>query len=314
MPPAGRRIIAIDVARGLALLAMAIYHFAWDLEFFGYAAPGTTLQPEWKYFARLIASSFLILVGISLVLGHAKKLELHAFGLRLTKVTLAAAVISLATWVFVPGGFIFFGILHSIALGSVLALVFLKLHWGANLVAAGFFISGSLYFKTELLSAPAFYWLGLAPTPPVSNDYVPVFPWFGLILIGIAIAQLALQFNFTTRLAQWKPDNRITDGLTFFSRHSLLTYLIHQPLLLGLIYVFVAITGGPDRTPGFISACEQNCRLTRDGQFCKKFCTCVVDDLKQQSLWQGIHNRQIDINKDPRVKSITKSCSISSAQ
>ena len=127
---------------------MAVYHFTWDLEFFGYAAPGTTLQPEWKYFARAIASSFLMLVGISLVLGHQYGLNLRTFGLRLGKVALAAGLISLVTWFVMPGGFIFFGILHSIALGSVLALLFLKLPWMINLAAAAFFVFAPLYLKT----------------------------------------------------------------------------------------------------------------------------------------------------------------------
>ena len=313
-PEKAPRIAAIDIARGVALLAMAIYHFAWDLEFFGYAAPGTTLQVEWKYFARAIASSFLMLVGVSLVLGHQRGLNLRSFGIRLGKVALAAGLISLATWFAMPGGFIFFGILHSIALGSVLALVFLKLPWLVNLVAAVFFISAPLYLKTELLSASIWYWLGLAPTPPASNDYVPIFPWFGLILLGMAIARLALNLGFNQVLARWKPDNKVTRSFTFFSKHSLLTYLIHQPLLLGSLYVFVTITGGPDRTPAFISACETNCSLTRNGKFCEKFCACSINDLKQQKLWQPLHDRQIDINTDPQVKAITNSCSIKSEE
>ncbi len=308
------RIAAINIARGLALLAMAIYHFAWDLEFFGYATPGTTLQLEWKYFARAIASSFLMLVGISLVLGHHRNLDLRAFAFRLGKVALAAGLISVVTWFAMPGGFIFFGILHSIALGSVLALIFLKLPWLINLAAAVFVISAPLYLKTELLSAPIWYWLGLAPSPPASNDYVPIFPWFGLILLGMAMARLALKMDLDQVLARWKPDNKATRILTFFSKHSLLTYLIHQPLLLGSLYVFVAVTGGPDRTPAFISACEANCSLTRDGKFCKKFCACSVSDLKQQKLWKPLHDRQININTDPQVKAITNSCSNSSEQ
>ena len=308
------RIAAIDIARGLALVAMAVYHFAWDLEFFGYAVPGTTLQPEWKYFARAIASSFLMLVGISLVLGHQHGLNMRAFGIRLSKVALAAGLISLVTWVAMPGGFIFFGILHSIALGSVLALAFLRLRWVITLAAAGLFIFAPLYLKTELLSAPIWYWLGLAPTPPVSNDYVPIFPWFGLILLGMAIARLGLDTGFTQVLARWKPDNKASRVLTFFSKHSLLTYLIHQPLLLGSLYIFVVITGGLDRTTAFISACETNCSLTRNGKFCKKFCACSVNNLKQQKLWKPLHDRQIDINTDPQVKAITKSCSFKSEQ
>jgi uncharacterized membrane protein len=67
--PASRpRLTRIDIARGVALIAMAIYHFGWDLEFFGYMAPATTAHGGWKLFARCIASSFLFLVGFSLVL------------------------------------------------------------------------------------------------------------------------------------------------------------------------------------------------------------------------------------------------------
>jgi len=307
--PDTRRIPAVDIARGLALLAMAIYHFAWDLEFFGYASPGTTLQAEWKYFARAIASSFLLLVGISLFLGHEKAINYQAFGVRLIKIALAATLISITTWLAMPGGLIFFGILHSIALGSVFALAFVRLPWIVCLAAGLFFIAGPYFLRTELLAHPAFYWLGLAPVPPVSNDYVPMFPWLGPILIGIALAKLAQKPGFASYLGRWKPTGKISRALTFFSKHSLLTYLIHQPLLLGLIYVFVAITGGPDRTPAFTASCKSNCSITRDAIFCKKFCSCVVDDLKNKNLWSGLHNRQIDINSDPRVSLITKSCS-----
>lgn len=73
------RIDTIDLARGLALVAMAIYHFAWDLEFFGYAEPGLTALPGWKLFARSIASSFLFLVGVSLVLAHGRGIRWKGF-------------------------------------------------------------------------------------------------------------------------------------------------------------------------------------------------------------------------------------------
>ena len=79
-----RRIEWLDVARGAALIAMAVYHFTWDLEFFGYVLPGTTGFGAWKLFARCIASSFLFLVGISLVLagrGHGGLGTIH-FGRR----------------------------------------------------------------------------------------------------------------------------------------------------------------------------------------------------------------------------------------
>ncbi|WP_273795314.1 heparan-alpha-glucosaminide N-acetyltransferase domain-containing protein, partial [Brucella intermedia] len=54
-PSSRIRLGRIDIARGIALITMAVYHFGWDLEFFGYMAPGTTAHGGWKLFARCIA-------------------------------------------------------------------------------------------------------------------------------------------------------------------------------------------------------------------------------------------------------------------
>ena len=97
------RIETIDLARGIALVAMAIYHFTWDLEFFGYAEPGLTAAGAWKYFARSIAASFLVLVGISLYLAHRNDIRWASFGKR-PMVAGAALAISIVTYVAVPGG------------------------------------------------------------------------------------------------------------------------------------------------------------------------------------------------------------------
>ena len=72
------RIEAVDAARGAALLAMAIYHFSWDLSFFQLIATPVATDPAWKWFARAIAGSFLFLVGVSLVLGHRERIRWRA--------------------------------------------------------------------------------------------------------------------------------------------------------------------------------------------------------------------------------------------
>lgn len=303
------RLVLLDIARGVALVAMAIYHFTWDLEYFGYAEAGSTLQPGWKFFARSIASSFLFLVGVGLLLAHSKQMHFRRFLIRLAKVSIAAALISLATWFAMPQGFIFFGILHSIALGSVLALPLLRLPWLVNTAIALFFIVGAVYFRNAFFDAPWWYWTGLSASLPHSNDYEPVFPWFGVILLGIASARLAMTLGFFGWLAKWNPSNLSANILAFLGRHSLATYLIHQPLLFGLLYGFVAIGGGPDPTPGFVNACVKNCSQSRNAKFCQNFCTCVTDDLKANNLWKGIHSRKITIATDPRVQKITRTCS-----
>ncbi len=308
------RIAPLDIARGVALVAMAIYHFTWDLEFFGYLPTATIVEPGWKYFARAIASSFLLLVGISLVLAHGHRFGAKPFLRRLIKVAVAAALVSLATWLIMPGGFVFFGILHIIALGSVLALPLLRLPWQASVLAAGFFIIGARIFSSPYFDAPVWYWTGLSSKLPHSNDYEPVFPWFSAIALGVAIALVAKKYRLFDRLTELSPSGQLSSALAFLGRHSLLTYLVHQPVLFGSLYVFVALTGGPDRTPAFIGDCESNCTKSSDAKFCQRFCACAVSEFKAQDLWLGIHQRNIDIGTDPRVASITNACTTSSEQ
>ncbi|TGR73602.1 DUF1624 domain-containing protein, partial [Mesorhizobium sp. M2D.F.Ca.ET.223.01.1.1] len=113
--PKQGRIAAFDILRGVALIAMASYHFTWDLENFGYTAPALTAFGWWKFYARCIASTFLFLVGVSLFLAHGRKIRWPGFWKRLAMVAVAAAAISAVTYFVTPDGFIFFGILHEIA-------------------------------------------------------------------------------------------------------------------------------------------------------------------------------------------------------
>src|SRR5690606_25902897 len=106
---------------------MASYHFTWDLEFFGYLEPGTATQGWWRFYARAIASSFLFLAGVSLVLAHYPSIRWQAFWKRFAIVAGAAAAISIATLIAIPGEWIHFGILHGIAAGSLVGIAFLRL-------------------------------------------------------------------------------------------------------------------------------------------------------------------------------------------
>ena len=145
------RIELVDLARGTALAAMAVYHFTWDLEFFSYVDAGTTAIGGWKVFARCIASSFLFLVGVSLFLAHGDGVRWPGFGRRLAMIGGAAAAISLATWIAVPKTFIFFGILHQIALASLLGLPFLRLPWAVNLLAAAGVVAAPHFLRSGFL-------------------------------------------------------------------------------------------------------------------------------------------------------------------
>jgi uncharacterized membrane protein len=281
MPAQGnRRIAAVDLARGVALLAMAVYHFAWDLEFFGYADPGMTAEGGWKLFARLIASSFLFLVGVSLVLGHGNGIRWRGFWRRWTQVAASAGANTLITWYAFPDGFIFFGILHQIALASLLGLPFLRLPAWAVLLAAMFALAAPYWLRGVAFDAPWLLWLGLSTTLPRSNDYVPLFPWFGAVLAGIAAARLGQRLDLWTKLAAMAPPPW-TAPVSFAGRHSLAFYLIHQPLLIASLWLFAlafpADRGSPEEQ--ILRSCVRTCADVRDDAFCTRYCACVLDTL-----------------------------------
>ena len=151
-----RRIVAIDIARGAALLAMASYHFTWDLEFFGYAPAGLTRIRRLEALCPLHRVDFLFLVGVSLVLAHAQGIRWNGFWKRFAMVAGAAAArLSLATYFATPGGFIFFGILHQIALASLLGLAFLRLPAVLTLVVAALVIAAPHYLRSPFFDHPS---------------------------------------------------------------------------------------------------------------------------------------------------------------
>ena len=228
------RIVPLDWARGIALVAMAIYHFVWDLELFGFVAQGTAGNEIWKPFARSIAFSFLLLVGVSLVMAHRSQFNSKSFLRRLAMIMTAALVITIATYFATPESYIFFGILHHIAFATVIGLAVLQLPAALAFLIA-FLCWAAWFFGQGIIDIPALAFLGLNATNLASNDFVPVFPWFGAVCLGIALGKA---FNSQiTSLSSVTSDNPLLGLLAIFGRNSLLFYLVHQPILIGLVYV-----------------------------------------------------------------------------
>ncbi|OYR19265.1 heparan-alpha-glucosaminide N-acetyltransferase [Brucella thiophenivorans] len=307
-PSSRPRLERIDIARGLALVAMAIYHFGWDLEFFGYMAAGTTGHGGWKLFARCIASSFLFLVGFSLVLAHGRIIRWNAVGKRFLQIGAAAAAISAVTYYMSPDNFIFFGILHQIALASVLGLLFLHVPPVLTLAIATFVISAPFYAQADVFNQMWFAWVGLSTIPPRSNDYVPLFPWFGAVLIGIATARIFERFNWLTMLSGGIQPRILQKPLTFIGRHSLAFYLIHQPVLIALVYCFSQVMP-PDPRPAFIQSCVASCMPNGSEQLCTQFCGCVVSELDKARLFEDMFSGKINQNNNSTVQQIVQMCS-----
>lgn len=286
------RVPLLDVARGIALVAMAIYHFTWDLEYFGWLSPSTAVQGGWLIFARSIATSFLFLVGVSLVLAHGQGIRWPSFLLRFLQVAGAAALISTATW-FIPGGFIFFGILHAIALFSIIGLVFIFLPWTVAVASAVVVYGIWLGFSADIFANPALWWVGLASIPPKANDYVPLFPWLAPVLIGIAFAQILLRANLWQRLSRINLPSIPQRPLAFLGRHSLIFYLVHQPVLIGLVYLFTTFIVQPDYSTNFVTQCEKTCSNTRGEQFCKAYCGCMIEEMSRDGLLTPFMSRSM---------------------
>lgn len=301
---ASQRWDAIDFARGIAIAAMIVYHFSWDLSFLQLIGTNILQVPAWRWFARGIAGSFLALAGFGLVLAHAQGFRRKSFLKRLARVGGAALAVTLVTYLAFPGSYIFFGILHCIAVSSVLALPFLRLHPALTLGAAALCLIAPWLFTSPALDAPWLDWLGLGVADPVTNDYVPIFPWFGLVLIGVAGGKLLLARQETLGLARWRADNRFSRALMWVGRKSLPIYLTHQVVLLGILYGIAQIAG-PDPS----AACRQVCLMQNgDPALCPSVCSCIVQQVPERDLWQRILASKAADEDDRRISRAAQQC------
>jgi uncharacterized membrane protein len=300
---------SIDGARGGALAAMVVYHFAWDLSSLRLISIDVVESPAWHRFAQAIAASFLLLVGIGLVLGHGAGVRWRAFLTRLAVVTAAALIITIGTWFAFPDSYIFFGVLHCIAVSSIFALPFLRAPVILVLAAAILCFAARSLVSLPALDAPHFYWLGLNAYTPSTNDYVPVLPWFGFVLLGIATARLGLPLAAGVR--GWKWRDPVSKGLKWSGRHSLVIYLVHQPILLGGLLLLVQVTGpNPAAEEAFfVRDCESTCAETGAKRtVCTAGCGCAVQRLKAEGLWREALAANPSAEEQQRVSAVSGQC------
>jgi len=227
-----KRYSEVDILRGIAVVMMVIFHFVFDLNYFN-VYKFNIYNGFWLYFARLIAIIFIFLVGVSLTLVYYRKnygfLDYFKKG---SVVFGFGLLITLATWLFAREGTIIFGILHFIGVSIILGSLFLRFK-NLNLVLGGILIGLGFYIKNFIVSYPWLMWLGLKFNNFNTLDYFPLLPWFGVILLGIYFGKLLYpkgkrRFNI----------NLENKYLSFLGRHSLIIYLLHQPILILVINLF----------------------------------------------------------------------------
>jgi len=180
----GPRVAAIDVARGAALIGMALYHLSWDFAYFRLAPAEFPLIPPMRLFSHTVAGAFLTLAGVSLALAHRGGLRWRAFLRRLGVIGGAAALLTLATYLYAPQQTILFGILHCIAVSSLLAAPLLRLPAWVALVLSALVIAAPWLIASPAFDSPPLVWLGLGTAPPQTLDWRPLAPWSGLVWPG----------------------------------------------------------------------------------------------------------------------------------
>ncbi len=226
------RLRGLDALRGIAIVAMIVYHFAFDLRLFGFTTADFYRDPFWLGSRTLILSSFLLLAGTSLVLAQRSATGRAGFRRHLLQIGACALLVSVASYVAFPARFIWFGVLHAIAVSLLLARPLVThprtaLAIGIAVIAAGNLLTSAM-FDNRMLG-----WIGFMTFKPATDDYVPLFPWTGVMLVGIAAGHALVRRNFRA-LA---PFAKLPRFLSWMGRHGLAVYMLHQPLLLAAFHI-----------------------------------------------------------------------------
>lgn len=230
----------IDLLRGIAIVMMFTYHFSWDLNNFNYIRLDFYHDPFWLHYRTFIVSMFLGIMGVSLYLAHSGQFRRHGFLKRLYWLIACSALISVTTLQFSGERFIYFGILHFITVASLLALPFVRLYW-LNLVSGLLIIIMGTTLQHSWFDPRYLNWIGFATDKPPTDDYVPLFPWFGVVLLGMFIGRLIYHERKFAIFSQWNGYSGVAKLLCLAGRHSLIIYMVHQPIFIGILYAINSI-------------------------------------------------------------------------
>lgn len=252
-PSITTRIELVDAARGFAVAMMIVYHFCFDLTFYRWAAWPMLVDPRWIAWRSTIVGSFVFLVGVSLVLRDDRDRRRGttgwfdpAFVQRWAQIGAAALLVTIGSAVLFPKTFIYFGVLHFVAvalwicrraprLGPSAAVL------GVVALAVGIGLADP-WFDPKVID-----WIGFAADKPITEDYVPLFPWLGVVLVGCGVGAGWRDRGFVVHPGVDRSWRALPDPLrklsTAMGRHSLAIYLLHQPVLLGAMALVQRVVG-----------------------------------------------------------------------
>ena len=237
------RFWEVDLLRGIAIMLMVLYHFVFDLDYFGVVQIDVK-SGVFLTIARLAVTLFLLLVGLSLTLSFSRAVRLgreDRFKRRLFRrsawILALALGITIVTYLLLGRGYIVFGALHMIGLSLPLAYPFLRLG-RKNFILGSILIILGWYVQDISVGHYWLLWLGLAPPDFYSLDYIPMLPWFGVVLYGVGLGGL-LYPGYRRRVNPIDTPNLsqyyLARSLCFLGRNSLAIYLVHQPMIIMLM-------------------------------------------------------------------------------
>lgn len=231
------RFDRLDALRGVAIVWMAVFHFCYDLNYFGFIRQNFYTDPLWTVQRACIVTLFLFCAGLSQAVALEQGQSWSRFWRRWAQIAGCAVLVSLGSALMFPRSWISFGILHGIAVMLILARLLAPLKgglWIAGLVAIAL---------PQLVQHPFFdsrwtNWVGLVTRKPVTEDFAPVLPWLGVVLWGLAAGRWVL-----ARRRGWLA-GALPGGFTplaTLGRWSLSFYMVHQPVLIGALMAVVAL-------------------------------------------------------------------------
>jgi len=226
----GLRYDRLDALRGLAMVWMAAYHFAFDLNHFGWLQPRHNFNADtlWVVQRSGILGLFLFCAGFALAAALQAGQGWPRFWRRWAQIAGCAVLVSAGSALMFPKSWIHFGVLHGIALMLVLARLVAPWRGGLWLAGAVAIVLPRLV-QHPLFDNPWLDWTGLVTRKPVTEDYVPLFPWFGVMLWGLAAGQAVIAHR-----PRWLQGGA-PRPLAVLGRWSLTFYMVHQPVFFGLL-------------------------------------------------------------------------------
>ena len=233
------RLFALDAFRVFAIVMMIAYHFIYDLKYFGYVDWNTPLGNGFRQWRSSIVFGFVFAMGVSMGLAHGRGRKPRAFWKRVGQIFACAVLITVVSIFMFPDSYIYFGILHFMVIASFLTFALI----GRPKIA--------LFLGVSILVS---FWAGWVPygwpvnlisgLPGYTEDFASPFPWLGVACIGTALGEyLTTHPELKDKISNWEIGGWLCKTISFAGQRSLSIYMLHQPVLFGLIISWRFVAG-----------------------------------------------------------------------